>query len=178
MCAKSRRILVAVAIVTMSCIEFSCSSTATAPKAEKGTPAFYWAAAGETFAANDFVKTSENLEAILKSENEYTARAQPWLLIVTSGMIRGYAEVADGLETGVRVKKGDPGGYRKYISSSRSTAGKLSLHGAYFGVAEGELTVLDTASGQFVPVLGSSPGRSPRDRGEITAVVTPPSSSR
>src|SRR5881394_2771950 len=111
MSAMSRRTLVAVSIVTLSCFEFSCSSGDSAPRAEKGTPAFYWAAAGETFAANDFVKTSENLEAILKSENEYTARAQPWLLIVTSGMIRGYAEVADSLEIGVRAKKGDPGGY-------------------------------------------------------------------
>jgi hypothetical protein len=127
MCAKSRRILVAVSIVIMSGFEFSCSSSNAPPQAEKGTPAFYWAAAGETFAANDFVKTSENLDAILKSENEYTARAQALLLVLTSGMIRGYAEVADSLETGVRVKKADPGGYRRYISSSRSTAGKLSL---------------------------------------------------
>jgi len=127
MSAKSRRFWVAVSIAIMSGLELSCSGGSTAPRAEKGTPAFYFAAAGETFAAGDFVKTSENLEAILKGENEYTARAQPWLLILTSGMIRGYAEVADSLENGVRAKKGDPGGYRKYISSSRSTAGRLSL---------------------------------------------------
>ena len=127
MSAKSRRILIAATIAIVSGLESSCSTSNTPPQAEKGTPAFYWSAAGTTFAASDFVKTNENLDAILQSDNEYKARAQPWLLIVTSGMIRGYAEVADSLEYGVRATKGDPGGYRRYISSSRSTAGKLSL---------------------------------------------------
>src|SRR5262249_32308298 len=31
------------------------------------------------------------------------------------------------LENGVRAKKADPGGFRKYISNSRSAAGRLSL---------------------------------------------------
>jgi carbonic anhydrase len=31
--------------------------------------------------------------------------------------------------------------------------GSLTLHGAYFGVAKGELSVLDRASGQFHPVI-------------------------
>jgi len=37
-------------------------------------------------------------------------------------------DVAEKLESGVREKKADPGGFRKYISNSRSTAGRLSLH--------------------------------------------------
>jgi carbonic anhydrase len=32
--------------------------------------------------------------------------------------------------------------------------GKLSLHGAYFGVATGELSVLDRNTGQFKPIAG------------------------
>jgi carbonic anhydrase len=36
--------------------------------------------------------------------------------------------------------------------------GKLQLHGAYFGVAQGSLAVLDQSTGQFKPVNGS-PGR-------------------
>jgi len=35
--------------------------------------------------------------------------------------------------------------------------GSVTLHGAYFGVAKGELAVLDRATGEFRPVvLGSS----------------------
>ncbi len=35
----------------------------------------------------------------------------------------------------------------------REQAGKLTLHGAYFGVADGRMTVLDQARGVFVPVI-------------------------
>jgi len=116
--------LLAIAAATAG-MNFSCSS-ATAP--EKGTPAYSWAAAKETFAANDYVKTTEHLDKLVASDNEYTARARPWSLILTSGIIRGNMDVADKLESGVREKKTDPGGFRKYISNSRSTAGRHSLH--------------------------------------------------
>jgi len=113
------------AAIALAGLNFSCS-TSNAP--EPGTPAYYWAAAKETFAANDYVKASEHLDKLLASENEYSARARPWLLVLTSGTVRGYMDVADKLESGVREKKADPGGFRKYISNSRSTAGRLSLH--------------------------------------------------
>lgn len=35
--------------------------------------------------------------------------------------------------------------------------GKLTLHGAYFGVADGRMTVLDQANGTFVPVVPAKP---------------------
>src|SRR5262249_29144732 len=50
------------------------------------------------------------------------------LLILNSGVIHGYLDVADNLEYGVRAKKGDPGSFRKYISNYRSTAGRLTLN--------------------------------------------------
>ena len=112
------------AAVALAGLNSSCS-TSNAP--EPGTPAYYWAAAKETFAANDYAKTSDHLDKVLASDNEYSARARPWLLILTAGMVRGYMDVADKLEDGVRSKKADPGGFRRYISSSRSAAGRLSL---------------------------------------------------
>jgi carbonic anhydrase len=36
---------------------------------------------------------------------------------------------------------------------AREDAGDLTLHGAYFGVANGRMTVLDQARGTFVPVI-------------------------
>jgi carbonic anhydrase len=42
--------------------------------------------------------------------------------------------------------------------------GRLHLHGAYFGVATGELLVRDPATGRFEPVLEAPPGRMPRVR--------------
>jgi hypothetical protein len=105
--------------------QLSCS-TNTAP--QPGTPPFYWAGAKDAFAAGDYDKASENLDHLLGGENEYTARARPMLLVTTSGLVRGYMDVADTLETGVKAKHADPGGFRKYISNYRSAAGRLSLH--------------------------------------------------
>jgi len=123
--AKVTGTLFAVSIAIVGGLNSSCSSS-NAP--QPGTPAFYWAAANETFTAGDYAKTRDHLEKIVASENEYKARAEPWLLILTSGAIRGYLDVADNLEYGVRAKKGDPGNFRKYISNYRSTAGRLTLN--------------------------------------------------
>jgi len=117
--------LLAVSVIIAGGLQVSCS-TETGP--QPGSPAFLWNAAKSNFAAQDYVKTAENLDRIVASENEYTARAQSWLLVLTSGMIRGYMDFADGLETGIRAKKSDPGNFRKYISNSRATAGRHSLH--------------------------------------------------
>ena len=52
----------------------SCSSGPQPP--QPGTPAFYWAAAKETYRAGDFLKTREHLQRILATENEFSARAR------------------------------------------------------------------------------------------------------
>ena len=96
-----RRLLLAITVVTAGGLS-SCA-TDNAPK--PGSPAYLWAAANETFAANDFVKTSEHLDKILASDNEYTARARAWSLILISGMARGYMDLADNFEYGVKAKK-------------------------------------------------------------------------
>jgi hypothetical protein len=114
-----RRLLLAVSVVTAGC------STSTAP--QPGTPAYAWSAAKENFAAGDYVKTAQHLDKVLASDNEYTARARPMFLILTSGMARGDMDLADNFEYGVKAKKADPGGFRKCISNSRSTAGRLGL---------------------------------------------------
>jgi hypothetical protein len=120
-----RRTLVTVLVVIAGGLQFSCS-TDTGP--QPGTPAFYWSSAKETFAAGDYAKTSDTLDKLMAGENDFTARTQPWLLILNSGLIRGNMDAADSLEYGVRAKKGDPSSFRKYISNYRSSAGRLSLH--------------------------------------------------
>jgi len=117
--------LFTIPILITATFQFSCS-TETGPK--PGSPPFLWNVARDNFAAHDFIKTTENLDRIIATENDYTARAQPWLLVLSSGMIHGYMDLADGLESAVRAKKGDPGNFRKYISNSRSTAGRHTLH--------------------------------------------------
>jgi carbonic anhydrase len=50
----------------------------------------------------------------------------------------------------------------------RVERGQVAIHGAYFGVASGQLSVRDEATGEFVPVAADQHAR----------LFTPPSASR
>ena len=94
---------------------------------EPGTPAFYWAAAQETFGTKDYVKTVEHLEKLTATNNEFTARARPWLLVMTSGMTRGYMDLADNFEAGARANKANPTGFRRSVNTYRGEADRLAV---------------------------------------------------
>jgi len=112
-------------VFLLSCfIVTSCSDN---NSARPGTPAFYWAAANETFAAKDYVKTIEHLEKLTADENEFTARARPWLLVMTSGMSRGYMYLADSFEAGARANKNTPTEFRRRTNTYRGEANRLAL---------------------------------------------------
>lgn len=106
----------------------SCSSGPKPP--EKGTPAFYWQAAKETSAAGDFVKTSEHLSKIIKTDNEFTAKAMVWKLVVSSGLARGYMEYADAFELGARNNKANQMPFRKQANDLRTLANAVALETA------------------------------------------------
>ncbi|MDX1979066.1 MAG: hypothetical protein SFV51_02270 [Bryobacteraceae bacterium] len=92
----------------------------------KGTPAFYWSAAGEAYSAGDFAKTNDHLEKLAGSA-DYAARAVPWRLMILDGLARGYAEIADRFETGARVNKTSPAPFRRQASDMRSAASRLAM---------------------------------------------------
>jgi hypothetical protein len=103
----------------------SCSSGPQPP--QPGTPAFYWAAAKETYRAGDFVKTSENLQRILVGENEFSARARAWDAVISSGLAQGYIELADAWEAGARANRLNPTPFRKQVSALRSLASASAI---------------------------------------------------
>ncbi|MBZ5595998.1 MAG: hypothetical protein LAP39_27460 [Acidobacteriia bacterium] len=105
-------------------ILISCSSD-NAPKV--GTPEFYWGAAKETFAAGDYVKTITHLEELNAHESEFTARARPWLLVMTSGMARGYIDLADSFDAGSRANRANPTEFRRRTNTYRAEANRLAL---------------------------------------------------
>jgi hypothetical protein len=117
---------------------------------EKGTPAFYWQAARETFAAGDTTKTLEHLDKLIADQNEYTARALPWSLVLTSGLATGYTELADNYEVGGHVNKSDPSAFRRPMMNYRSLAGRLWLefgdNFAKFGKTKGDTVALTFGS--------------------------------
>jgi hypothetical protein len=121
----SNRTFALFALLSAFLLCISCSSGPSAP--EKGTPAFYWQAARETYAAGDYVKTLQHLDAIVASDNEFTARALPWSMVLTSGMAAGNMELAADYAIGARVNKSDPSSFRRMVSDSRGTANRLAL---------------------------------------------------
>jgi hypothetical protein len=107
----------------------SCSSSSDALKV--GTPAFYWSGAKETYAAGDYVKTVEHLENLARTENEFKARAMPWELILTSGMAKGYMELADNFEFGAKANRGNAAAFRRQMITFRTYANTLALQFAH-----------------------------------------------
>jgi len=91
------------------------------------TPGFYWSAAKETFAAGDYVKTSEHLDHLIAGPNEYLSRAIPWSLVLTSGMADGYMELADNYSSGAHVNKTDAASFLHKAMEYRMTASRLAL---------------------------------------------------
>jgi hypothetical protein len=117
---------IALSILGLVAAGTSCSSGPQPP--QPGTPAFYWAAAKETYRAGDFVKTSEHLQRILSlGENEFSARARAWDTVISSGLAQGYIELADAWEAGARANRLNPTPFRKQVSTLRSLASASAI---------------------------------------------------
>jgi predicted amidohydrolase YtcJ len=112
-------------VLLAACVVLAgCSSGPSGPTA--GSPAFYWSAAQQTFRNGDHVKTSDHLSKAMKSA-EYAAKAQPWEMVVNSGLAQGYMELADRYETGARATRGAVPGFRTQVSHLRSLANAAVL---------------------------------------------------
>jgi hypothetical protein len=120
---RSRCVLSAF-IAAVSIAVLSCSSGPKGPVA--GSPAFYWASAGETFRNGDYTKTANNLSKLLNN-TEYAARAQPWEMIVNAGLAQGYMELADRFDAGGRANRWTSPGFRAQVSRYRSAANSAAL---------------------------------------------------
>jgi hypothetical protein len=117
---RLRAVAIALSIAGLVAAGTSCSSGPQPPQA--GTPAFFWAAARETWRAGDFLKTSENLQRILATENDYTARARAWDTAISAGITQAYIELADAWEAGARANRANPTPFRHFASRSRHCA--------------------------------------------------------
>ncbi len=123
--AKAVRYLSLFAAIGLMSIALSCAGGPKPP--QPGTPAFYWMAAKENYAAGDYQKTAEHLEAVCRTQNDYTSRAQAWFLIMSSGMTRSYMDLGDYFEYGSRARRMNPTAFRRQMSDFRTYASRLSL---------------------------------------------------
>jgi len=133
----------------------SCSSAPKGPA--KGTPAFYWQAARETWVAGDYSKTMDHLDQLLATENEYTARALPWSLTLSGGLVSGYVDVADAYERGARLNRKDPSPFRRQVQLARNVGGKTALHFVEIWDKAAKLTASDIALAFPMPRGNAAP---------------------
>ena len=102
-----------------------CSSGPPSPK--PGSPGFFWAVARESYRTGDLVKTNSTLVELSRSENEFTARARVWQLVVSAGVSQGFSELADAYEAGARMNLTSPLRFRNQTANLRSMAASAAL---------------------------------------------------
>lgn len=112
-------------VVAVALAGVSCSGGSTLPK--PGSPGHYWASAHAAYKAGDFVKTDEELQRILVSDNEFTACARVWDMVISGGLAQGYSALADVYEAGARANRENPLPYRKRVSELRSLSGNMAI---------------------------------------------------
>jgi len=118
------RFLRALGLVSGILALISCSSGPSQPA--MGSPGFYWQGAREVIKTGDYMKTLQNLDNVLATDNEFTARALPWDLVLKSGVAQGYMEAADNFDLGAHNSR-DPSTFRRQVSTDRATASGLAL---------------------------------------------------
>ena len=113
------------AVLLLVLFTTACASKPKGP--QPGTPAFFWAAANETWRAGDYVKTSEHLQRILAGDNEFAARARAWDTVISAGLTQAYIELADTWEAGARMNRANPTPFRREVSTLRSLASAAAI---------------------------------------------------
>jgi hypothetical protein len=87
----------------------------------------YWSAASQRYAAGDYLKAIGELDHLLEGPNDYTARALPLSLVLTSGVASGYMDLADCYASGARANKPKAQAFRRKASVYRALANHMVL---------------------------------------------------
>ncbi len=103
----------------------SCSTAPSGP--QPGTPAFYWQAARSNFAARDYQKAADQLANVMKTDNEFSSRAQAFRLVLTGALAKAYMDYANDFEMGSRANMFRPMPLRKVMSDYRLHAEQSAL---------------------------------------------------
>jgi hypothetical protein len=163
MFSTAKRSIALFAVILAFLLSTSCSSGPTGPV--MGTPAFYWAAAKETFAAGDYTKTLEHLDKLLAGNNEYKDRALAWDLALTSGLAGGYIDLSEAFDTGAKSARSAALDFRRQASNFRTYASRLALQQAE------RLDEFNQAKADTVPVVFGYPKGSAADVPQLAKVL-------
>ncbi len=159
------RTVLVVCFLSLAFLMMSCSSGPAPPA--KGTPAWYWQAAQETWAANDVLKTSEHLASLVKPDSEYADRAQPWRMVITGGLATGYMKIANACEQGSRANKAASSLFRKQMNDYRTHANRQALQ-----FAQTYLAVLKANREGDVPIAFTFPQGSALSVSELAKLAS------
>lgn len=113
-------------VILLSVVLLASCAKGPAP-IQAGSPAFFWGAAQSAYASADYVKTNDNLGQLTNSENEFTARARVWQMVVSAGLARGYNDLADAYEQGRKFTRKDQAPFREQVRLSRGSASQAAL---------------------------------------------------
>jgi hypothetical protein len=144
---KTRILMTALLMIAL----FGSTSCSTAPRGpQPGTPAFYWQAATETFAARDYLKTVDHLGRLTRTEGEFTARALPWRLVLTAGLSKAYIDLGEEFDAGVKANVFRPMPLRRVMSDYRTLAERRAMEfGEAFMKFEAALKEQQTVALEF-----------------------------
>jgi len=111
-------------VVALGIIAAGCSSGPKPP--QPGTPAFFLASAKSTYSAGDFVKTSDNLSQIA-NDAEFGARTEASSILISAGLSKGFADLAENYEYGGRANRNNPTPFRRQVTQYRNLAGAAAM---------------------------------------------------
>lgn len=160
---NAKRIALVLALVLGIATLISCSSGPSQPT--MGSPAFYWQGAREVYKAGDYMKTLQNLDNLLATDNEFTPRALPWVLVLKSGIAQGYMDAADNYAVGVHNSH-EPSAFRRQVSQNRNSASQLALQFAE------DFGKLDKIKGDTITLEFSYPKGTAAPVAQFTKVTT------
>ena len=142
----------------------SCASGP--PQIQAGSPAFFWSTAKQAYQSGDYVRASENLSKLTQSDNEYHARAEAWLMVLSSGLAQGYMDVADAYDAGGRMNPDNRIPFRKAATAARSAAKSMTLQ-----TAEAIHHFRSHAKDQVLPVEFGYPTGSLAENGTLAKIA-------
>jgi len=103
----------------------SCSTGPAPPR--PGTPAFYWDAAKQNYKTGDIQKTEANLADIISTDNEFSARARAFEIVISAALLQGFHRLADSFEEGSKANKANPMPLHKQVITYRHYASAAAL---------------------------------------------------
>jgi hypothetical protein len=141
----------------------SCAGDS-APK--PGTPPYLWAKAVEAASAGDAAKAAEQLEKVASSTGELRLKGQAWMLVLTSGLARGYADLGDSFANGGRANKSNPTPFRKQATIYRGLANRYALQSAEV------MAEFDKGAEENIPLAFPFPGGSAAPVTQLTTAAS------